>query len=168
MKAMLWLGLSGLLALGGCASMLPPSFPTGTSMSEVQARMGPLRGVAKAPNGETVWQYPTGPAGQFTYMVTFGPDQRSTSVFQALTIERFAKIQRGMTRDDIRLMFGQPAETMFFWRMDEEVWSYHYRPSATYGRIFNVHFDAKSGLVRNTSEQDDPLVNPINWGGSTI
>ena len=55
--------------------------------------MGKPPSVVKAPGGAVVWQYPTGPLGQRTYMVDFGPDQRVTSVYQALTEARFAKIR---------------------------------------------------------------------------
>ena len=94
-------------------------------------------------------------------MVDFGPDQRVTSVYQALTEARFAKIVPGTTtQDDIRLLFGPPGQTMFFSRMNEEVWSYRYEASASDNRIFNVHFDATTGYVRTTSDQMDPLLNP--------
>ena len=53
-----------------------------------------------------------------------------------------------------------PRETMLFRRMNEEVWSYHYQASASDNRIFNVHMDAKTGTVRSTSDQFDPLFNP--------
>jgi hypothetical protein len=145
-----------------CASLTPPSFPPGTAMSEVEARMGKPRDVVKAPGGGTVWQYPNGPLGQTTYMVDFGADQRVTSVYQALTFERFAKIIPGTTtQDDIRLLFGRPGQTMLFSRMDEEVWSYRYQSGASSNWIFNVNFDAKSRVVRSTGQEIDPLFTPI-------
>ncbi len=160
------LAVAGLL-VGGCASLAPPSFATGTAMSEVESRMGKPKDVVKAPDGDTVWQYPNGPVGQTTYMVNFGADQRVKSVRQALTLEQFAKIRPGTTtQDDIRLLLGPPGETMSFSRMNEEVWSYRYQASASDNRIFNVHFDAKTGAVRTTSDQIDPLLNPINHAAS--
>ena len=117
---------------------------------------------AQAPGGGTVWQYPNGPLGQTTYMVDFGADQRVRSVYQALTFERFAKIVPGTTtQDDIRLLFGRPGQTMFFSRMDEEVWSYRYQSGASSNWIFNVNFDAKSRIVRSTGQEIDPLFTPI-------
>ena len=152
--------------LAGCASLASPSFAPGTAMGTVEARMGKPREVVKAPDGDTVWQYPTGPAGQTTYMVRFGPDQRTKSAYQALTFEQFAKVRRGISRDEVRLLLGPPGETMFFSRMNEEVWSYRYQASASDNRIFNVHLDATTGYVRTTSDQTDQLLNPTNYDGS--
>ena len=123
----LWLAAAALL-IAGCAALEPPSFAPGTAMGEVESRMGKPKDIVKAPDGGTVWQYPNGPVGQTTYMVDFGADQRVKSVYQALTFERFAKIVPGTTtQDDVRLLFGRPGQTMFFSRMDEEVWSYRYQ-----------------------------------------
>ncbi len=123
--------------------------------------MGKPKDIVKAPDGDTVWQYPSGPVGQTTYMVRFGPDQRARSVYQALTPAQFAKIQPGVPRDEVRLLLGPPGETMFFSRMNEEVWSYRYQAAAADNRIFNVNLDAKTGTVRGTSDQTDLLLNPI-------
>ena len=154
--------VSGALLAAACASLAPPSFPPGTSMSDVESRMGKPPSVVKTPAGGTVWQFPTGPVGQWTYMVDFGPDQRVTSVYQALTEPRFAKIVPGTTtQDDIRLLFGPPGQTMFFSRMNEEVWSYRYQTGASSNWIFNVNFDAKSRIVRSTGQEIDPLFTPI-------
>ena len=168
MRSALRLVISVAAILGsGCASLAPPSFAPGTTMSEVESRLDKPRDVVKAPDGDTVWQYPNGPVGQTTYIVRFGPDQRVKSVHQALTLEQFAKIRPGTTtQDDIRLLLGPPGETMSFSRMNEEVWSYRYQASGSDNRIFNVHFDAKTGAVRTTSDQIDPLLNPINHAAS--
>ena len=155
-----WLAVAALL-VAGCAALEPPAFAPGTSMGEVESRMGKPRDVVKAPDGDTVWQYPSGPVGQTTYMVRFGPDQRTRSVYQALTLGQFAKIQPGVPRDEVRLLLGPPGETTFFSRMNEEVWSYRYQASAGDNRIFNVRLDAKSGTVRGTGDQTDLLLNPI-------
>lgn len=147
--------------LAACATVAPPSsLLPGTSMAEVEARLGKPGAVVQAPGGVVVWQYPTGPVGQTTYMVDFGPDQRAKAAYQALTLQQFAKIRLGITREEVRLLLGPPAETMTFARMNELVWSYRYQASASENRIFNVHFDAQTGYVRTTSDQFDPLLNP--------
>ena len=152
--------LAAMLVVG-CTSLASPSFAPGTAMSTVEARLGKPREVVKAPDGDTVWQYPTGPNGQTTFIVRFGPDDRTKAAYQALTMEEFAKIQRGITRDQARLLLGPPGQTMFFGRMNEEVWSYRYQAAAADNRIFNVNLDAKTGTVRGTSDQTDLLLNPI-------
>jgi hypothetical protein len=160
-RSSLWLAAAALL-VAGCAALEPPSFAPGTSMGEVESRMGKPKDVVKAPGGGTVWQYPNGPVGQTTYMVDFGADGRVQAVYQALTFERFAKIVPGTTNEeDIRLMFGRPGQTMFFSRMNEEVWSYRYQTGASANWIFNVNFDGKTRIVRSTGQEIDPLFTPI-------
>ncbi len=147
------------LVLAGCAA-LSPSIPPGASKADVEAALGKPVDVVNAPGGEVVWQYPRGPVGQTTYMVTFGADGRAKGLTQALTWENFARVRPGMTRDEIRLAFGRPYTTVFYRNLGEEVWSYRYQIPVSANRIFNVHFDAATGRVRSTSDQDDPLFVP--------
>jgi hypothetical protein len=146
--------------LGGCAVLQPPSVPLGASMPEVEGRLGRPTDVITAPGGTTEWQYPTGPYGQRTYIVSFGPDQRVSAFAQALTYDNFARIRPDMGRDEIRRMFGRPYTTVYYRNLDEEVWSYRYLIPVNDNRIFNVHFDGKSGRVRTTSDQKDELFHP--------
>lgn len=152
--------------LAGCAALEPPSVPVGASMPEVEARLGRASDVVAAPGGDTVWQYPHGPAGQVTYMVAFGPDGRAKSLTQALTPANFAAIRPGMTRDEVRVALGRPGGTVTYGNLGEEVWSYRYHVPVDTNRIFNVHLDAATGRVRYTSDQEDPLfTNPIRVVG---
>lgn len=144
------------LVLAGCAA-LSPSIPPGASKAEVEAALGKPVDVVNAPGGEVVWQYPHGPVGQTTYMVAFGADDRAKGLTQALTWENFARIRPGMTRDEVRLMLGRPGGTVTYRNLGEEVWSYRYQIPVSTNRIFNVHFDAATGRVRSTSDQEDPL-----------
>jgi hypothetical protein len=158
--------LFAALLLSACAIVQAPVIPPGASMSDVQARLGKPKDVVTASGGDTVWQYPTGPFGSRTYIVTFGPDQRARGFYQALTADNFAKITMEMNRDDIRTMFGRPAETNTYRNLDEEVWSYRYQGPIGQNRIFNVHFDVKTGLVRYTGDQEDPLyMQPLRGTG---
>lgn len=147
------------LLLAGCAA-LSPSIPSGASKADVEAALGKPVDVVNAPGGDVVWQYPRGPVGQTTYMVAFGADGRAKGLTQALTWENFARVRPGMTRDEIRLTFGRPYTTVFYRNLGEEVWSYRYQIPVNANRIFNVHFDAATGRVRSTSDQDDPLFIP--------
>jgi outer membrane protein assembly factor BamE (lipoprotein component of BamABCDE complex) len=156
------------LVLAGCAA-LSPSIPPGASKAEVEAALGKPVDVLSAPGGEVVWQYPKGPIGQTTYMVTFGADGRAKGLTQVLTWENFARIRPGLTRDEVRLMLGRPGGTVTYRNLGEEVWSYRYQIPVSTNRIFNVHFDATTGLVRSTSDQEDPLftvpIRVVGWIG---
>ena len=160
MTALKGIALSALaLFLAGCAT-LSPSISPGASKAEVEAALGKPVDVVTGPGGEVVWQYPRGPVGQTTYMVAFGPDGRAKGLTQALTWENFARIRPGMTRDEIRLEFGRPGTISTYRNLGEEVWSYRYQIPVSTNRIFSVHFDAATGRVRSTSDQQDPLFSP--------
>ena len=131
-------------------------------MAEVESRIGKPVDVLSTPAGEVLWQYPSGPFGQQTYIVTFGKDERVKSIYQALTWENFAKIRKEMSREEIRMMFGRPFTSVTYRPLNEEVWSYRYLIPVNDNRIFNVHFDAKTGLVKTTSDQRDLLFHPPN------
>jgi hypothetical protein len=149
------------LSVSGCAVFQPPSVPLGASTEQAEAIMGKPVDVVAAPNGDTVWQYPTGYYGEYTYLVTLGADRRVKAFSQARTWENFARIRQGMSRAEIRLMFGAPYEVVTYRNLREEVWSYRYLIPVADGRIFNVHFDAGTGLVRTTSDERDPVYHQI-------
>jgi hypothetical protein len=150
-----------VVLLSGCAAIRVSSILPGASMAEVQSSLGKPADILATPTDDVVWQYPSGPFGQQTYVVTFGKDGRARSVSQALTWENFARIQKGMSREQIRLMFGRPFTSVTYQPLDEEVWSYRYLIPVNDNRIFNVHFDPKTGLVKTTSDQRDELFHPI-------
>ena len=156
--------LIGALLTAGCATLEPPSISTGASMGDVQAKLGKPKQVISQPGGETVWQYPSGPYGQTTYVAIFSGDERVKSFTQVLTWENLGKIHKGMTREEIRLLYGEPYTTITYRNMGEECWSYRYRIPVNDDRIYNVHFDASTGMVRTTSDIVDELFHPINWG----
>jgi len=148
------------LSVSACAVFQTPSVPLGASTAQVETIMGKPADVVPAPDGDTVWQYPTGYYGEYTYVVTFDADQHVKAFSQARTLEKFAKIRQGMSRAEIRLLFGPPFETVTYNNLREEVWSYRYLIPVADGRIFSVHFHAGTGLVRRTSDEFDPVYHP--------
>jgi hypothetical protein len=134
-------------------------------MAEVESKIGKPVDVLSTPAGDAVWQYPSGSFGQQTYIVTFGTDGRVKSTSQALTWEKFATIQRGMSRDEIRLMFGRPFASVTYRRLDEEVWSYRYLIPVNDNRIFNVHL-TQDGITEDDERSTRPPVpsnQPVRW-----
>ena len=144
--------------LAACA----PSVQTGASMGEVQTQLGKPVDIAKAPDGDTLWWYPKGPYGQFTYLARFVADQRVKSFAQVLTLDNFAKIQTGMTKDQIRLMFGPPGESYTYRNLNEDAWFWRYQAPVADARIYGVYFDRTTNRVKSISDQKDELFNPTN------
>jgi len=98
-----------LLLVAGCAG--PLCVAPGTPEAQVVARFGPPSAEYRTPGrAEGVrFEYDTGPFGQRTYMVDFGPDGRALQVRQVLTSNHFAQIRVEVdTADSIRREFGRP------------------------------------------------------------
>lgn len=109
--------------VAGCAG--PRSLVPGQSTeADVRAAMGAPRDTRTDPNGDLIWEYPTGPEGMTTYAVRMGPDRRVKEVTQLVSEEQLDKIVVGKsTRADVREILGRPAlETVYhvgptwYWR----------------------------------------------------
>ncbi|SDC23433.1 Beta-barrel assembly machine subunit BamE [Cupriavidus sp. YR651] len=100
-------------------------------------------------------EYPRGPEGATTWMVTTGADGTVRSIEQVLTAANFARVRPGMNKDQIRRMLGKPTKVEAFALKQEEVWGYRWFESSTDRAFFNVHFD-NQGTVTTTSRSDDP------------
>ena len=100
-------------------------------------------------------EYPRGPEGGTTWMVTIGPDKTVRSIEQVLTAENFARVRPGMSQDAVRRMLGKPTRIEKFALKQEEVWGYRWHETPTDRAFFNVHFNPQ-GTVTTTSRSDDP------------
>ena len=94
--------------LRGCAG--PRSLTVGQSTeADVRARMGAPTNTRVEPNGDRIWEYPTGPYGNETHMVRIGPDGKVKEVAQLLSEDRLAMVIPGKTtKPDVRKLFGRP------------------------------------------------------------
>ena len=140
-------------SLCSCAVFSPVT--GGMDATQVQARMGKPETVRKNADGSETWEYPGGPLGRQTYMVTLGSDHAVREVRQVLREEYFSRVQAGMSRDQVRQLLGKPAETSVYSARDEEVWSWRYQEQNP--MFFNVMFDRTSGVVRTTQRMQEIL-----------
>ena len=153
-KASLCLPLFALAAsLAGCANFTGVS--SGMPAQQVQAKLGAPETVRTNADGSEVWEYPGGPLGRETYMVTLGSDRAVREVHQVLNDEYFSRVHPGMSRDDVRRLLGKPGDIMVFGARDEEVWSWRYQQENP--MFFNVLFDRSAGTVRTTQRLEEIL-----------
>src|SRR6267143_6783088 len=153
-KAPLGLALFALAAsLAGCATFT--AVRSGMPAQQVQAKLGAPETVRKNADGSEVWEYPGGPLGRQTYMVTLGSDRAVREAHQVLSEEYFSKVRAGMSRDEVRHLLGRPGEIMVFGARGEEVWSWRYQRQNR--MFFNVLFDRSSGAVRSTQRLEEIL-----------
>ena len=122
---------------------------------DVRRQAGKPEIVWEESDGGRRLEYPRGPEGATTWMVTTGPDGTVRAIEQVLTAENFAKVRPGMNQDQIRRLLGKPTKVEAFRLKQEEVWGYRWFESPTDRAFFNVHF-SNDGKVTTTSRSDDP------------
>ena len=145
--------LFAALFTAGCAGF--SAINPGASAQQVEKLVGAPASVSKNADGSEVWEYPGGPLGRQTYMVTLGSDRAVREVHQVLNDEYFSRVRAGMSRDEVRRLLGKPGEIMVFGARDEEVWSWRYQQQNP--MFFNVLFDRSSGTVRTTQRLEEIL-----------
>jgi len=141
------------LFAAGCASF--SAIAPGASGQQVEKLVGAPTSVWKNPDGSEVWEYPRGPLGVETFMVTLGSDHAVREVRQVLNDETIAKLHVGMSRDEVRRMLGKPRYIGFSDYTDEEIWSWRYQQQNP--MFFNVLFDRAAGTVRTTQRLEEIL-----------
>src|SRR5437870_12339179 len=111
-KAPLGLAVFALAAsLAGCANFT--AVRSGMPAQQVQAKLGAPETIRKNADGSEVWEYPGGPLGRQTYMVTLGSDRAVRAVHQVLRDESISKLHAGMSRDEVRRLLGRPRDIGF-------------------------------------------------------
>jgi SmpA/OmlA family protein len=146
--------LAPALLAAGCASF--ESIAPGTPAQQVQARVGAPADVRKSPDGSEVWEYPLGPLGTETYMITLGPDKAVREVRQVLNEETISQLKPGMKREEVRRMLGKPGSIQVTESRNEETWYWRYREWKVRRMELYVQFDRTTGaLTKITRYQID-------------
>src|SRR3989442_284761 len=146
-KAGLGLLLSALAAsLAACANLA--AVTSGMPAQQAQAKLGAPETVRKNADGSEVWEYPGGPLGRQTYMVTLGSDHAVREVRQVLSDETISKLHVGMSRDEVRRLLGKPRDIGFSALSDEEIWSWRYREWGVRNMELYVQFDRRTGALK--------------------
>jgi len=149
-----FLMLGALLTLLGCdrTNELRPGVST---TAEIIDKLG--RPTMEWQEGaDKVWEYPFTPEGTRNYMLTIGPGGVLKAMEQVLTPENFARVQPGMTQEQIRRLLGKPASMQFFALKQEEVWEWKEQsPLPSADMRFNVYF-SNTGVVTGTGRYEYP------------
>ena len=138
-----------VLFAAGCASF--SAINPGASAQQVETLVGAPASVWKNADGSEVWEYPQGPLGVETYMVTLGSDRAVREVRQVLSDEYISKLHVGMPRDEVRRLLGRPRDIGFSGRTDEEIWSWRYREWGVRNMELYVQFDRRTGALKSIS-----------------
>jgi outer membrane protein assembly factor BamE (lipoprotein component of BamABCDE complex) len=136
------------------ALLLKGLTPGVTTEAQVRRQMGTPETERTFTDGSKRLEYPRGPQGLNTYMVDIDSDGKLQAITQVLIAANFAKVQPGMSEDEVRRLLGKPGQVAVFPLKPETVWSWKWREGGvTQEGFFNVHFDAFH-KVYTTSRSD--------------
>jgi len=148
--------LACVLGLTGCVGLMRTAPSIGDPAEVVKTKFGQPTAVYPAPSGQ-VFEYATGPLGQFTWMAHIGADGKLTAFEQVLSAEGFGKIKiDSATKQDVLHILGRPAEHSYLALPDLEVWSYRYKESGVWNSMMHVHFN-RAGIVKMMQNGPDPM-----------
>ena len=152
------------MAMAACAGYAPPSdLQPGTAESSVIAVMGtPTLRLPMPDGGGHRLVFARGPMGKHTYMVDVDREARVRRWHQALGEAQFARIPVGMSRDELLLTLGPPAERQRTGLTRTELWSYRYENNDC--KWYQVELELQ-GAVRGGIYSDDPACPkpPPSW-----
>jgi hypothetical protein len=151
------------LTLSACAAMVGQAPAAGQPEADVVARLG--RPTHVYLDGDSrLLEYMHGPMGQTTDMARIGPDGRLVSFEQVLTLEKFAQIIPGATRQEqVLRLVGEPSQIVYYRSAGMNGWNYPYKESGVWDSMMTVYIDS-AGVVRRMENGPDPRRMPSDWG----
>ncbi|MCP5229374.1 hypothetical protein [Accumulibacter sp.] len=143
------------LLVSACAGYSGSNLTPGVStLPEVVASMGHPAMAWTNPDGSEQLAYPRGPGGTQTFMAYIGADRRLQRIEQVLDTAHFARIQPGMSQDEVLRVLGPSGSiwTQFYSRSNQLAWSWLFCNDWNVQEFFDVMFDASSGIVVSTGQ----------------
>ncbi len=124
--------------------------PGNSREADVVAMYGPPVQVWPETDGGRTLEYSSQPMGRHAYMVRLAADGRLVGIVDGLSPAGRARIEPGMTPEQVSRLLGRERSRVFFRNSGEDVWDWTVEPDQTgYGLRFNVHF--KEGVVLRTT-----------------
>ncbi len=160
----LLLAVVGALQLAGCVTYAPPR-PFTTEAETLAAKGEPTRRWTND-DGSSTLEFATQPNGRSCLMVEVDQGGIVLRQWNALSEDNLARVQKGMTHDEVDRLLGQHRSEQVFKQSGEEVWDWNVRNDGPgVGTLFNVHFI--DGKVVRTSQtyvypREGPYFGP--WG----
>ncbi len=147
---------SALLSLAGCDRVATGELQVGQStVADMKLKMGEPSEVRRNADRE-VWVYPLGPEGVKTYFMTVGPTGTLEKIDQVLTEANFARVQNGMTHDEVVAILGRHGkEQRYAMSINEITRSWKYNANNA-DMFFEVTYDG-NGRVKASASVDPSL-----------
>ena len=146
--------------LAGCATYDGRGLIIGTSgMDDVFRALGTPAQRWVQDDHSVQLVYPRGPFSVHTYMVRIDAQGRLAAIDNALTPATFARIEPGMSDNDVLRLLGpsEPAWTVYYATRDELAWEWRYCDDMHQLARFDVLLDATTRRVRSTLSRSESL-----------
>lgn len=141
--------LAVLFALPGCDRVATGELQAGQStIADMKQKMGEPANVYREGDKE-VWEYPLGPEGVRTYMMTVNAQGTLERIDQVLTDANFRRIQPGMTSSEVRRILGRNSREQRYGMTPTEVTHKYKFNNGSEDLYFDVTYNAE-GRVKET------------------
>jgi len=135
--------ISAMLALVGCDRVATGELRAGQStVADMKLKMGEPANVYKEGDKE-VWEYPLGPEGVRTYMMTVNAQGTLEKIDQVLTEANFKRIQSGMTITEVRRILGRNSKEQRYGATPNELTHKYKFNNGTEDQYFDVTYNAE-------------------------
>jgi ABC-type glycerol-3-phosphate transport system substrate-binding protein len=142
---------AGLVATG-CANL--DQVAPGTTAAALEASRGKPSRIWNEPDGGFTWEYPMGPAGRYTYMARIDKNGRVTRVDQVLGWDTFAKLENGMTTEQVEHLLGRPYSKARYPLLNTTAWAWRFVDGVWY-RCFLAYFNPEGRLTGTGSKDEE-------------
>ena len=123
--------------------------------ADVRKQFGEPVTITEKVDGSKVMAYPRQLEGETNYLITIGADGKMASLRQLLTPANFARVQPGLSQNEVRALLGTPAKMhQFALKPEEEIWDWRFRDGQA-RKVFSVTFGSDQTVLRSAIG-DDP------------
>ena len=134
--------LSTVVTLIGCDRVATGELQAGQStVADLKAKMGEPANVNREGDRE-IWEYPLGPEGTRTYMMTVNGLGTVEKIDQVLVEANFKRIQPGMTITEVRRILGRNSKEQRFGLTPSELTHKYKFNNGTEDQYFDVTYRA--------------------------
>ena len=154
-------GLLSLLAsLGACDWFAQKELRVGEStVDDVRRMMGGPDTIREQADGSVIYEYPRGPEGTQTWIVSIDAQGKYRGMYDALTESNRAKVRPGMSREQVRELLGRPGETGRQAGFSGTVMSWRVQVGPGVTEIFLVELGPDDKVVKVDQMADPRTVN---------
>ena len=143
-KGIVAMGLfSTILTLVGCDRVATGELQAGQStVADLKLKMGEPASVNREGDKE-IWEYPLGPEGVRTYMMTINAQGTVEKIDQVLVDTNFKRIVPGMTITEVRRILGRNSKEQRFGMTPNELTHKYKFNTGTEDQYFDVTYSAE-------------------------